>query len=97
MRIGVLPLGYYEGIPRELSDKGVITFGDEVLSIVGRVCMDHTMIDLSDSKVDVGSVVTVISSEPDRPNSIEQICKNFGLFSYSLMTGLSNSTRRIIV
>jgi len=97
MRIGVLPLGYYEGIPRELSNKGVVTFGDEVFPVVGRVCMNHTMIDLSDSRVDVGSAVTVISSESNRPNSIEQICNNYGLFSYSLMTGLSNSTRRLIV
>jgi alanine racemase len=46
MRLGVLPLGYYEGVPRELSNKGCVTHNGVALPIVGRVCMNHTMVDL---------------------------------------------------
>ena len=97
MRIGVLPLGYYEGIPRELSNKGIMTSGKIEFPIVGRVCMNHTIIDLKTSDLRVGDKVTVISSNPSNPNSIEQICESNNLFNYSLMTGISESTRRVIV
>lgn len=97
MRVAVLPLGYYEGVPRELSNKGCVTFAAEIFPIVGRVCMNHTMIAVADSNVHVGSEVTVISSDPAAPNSVPQICVRHALFNYSLLTGLSSSTRRLIV
>jgi len=97
MKIGVLPLGYYEGIPRELSNKGLVTYGNQALPIVGRVCMNHTMIDLKSEKVKIGDTVIVISRQTKQLNSIVNICRDNGLFSYSLLTGLSSSIRRVIV
>jgi alanine racemase len=97
MRIGVLPLGYYEGLPRELSNLGCVTRGRKVLPIVGRVCMNHTMIDLSGSKLKVGDEVTVISRSPEHQNSITRLRTEHGLFPYTVLTGLSSSVRRVIV
>ena len=97
MRIGILPVGYYEGIPRELSDKGYITVGNKPYKIVGRVCMNHTMIDITDSELDVNSIVTIFSSNPELPNSINKISSNFNLFSYTLVTGISSSVKRVTI
>lgn len=97
MQIGVLPLGYYEGVPRDLSNTGVITHGGELLPIVGRVCMNHTMLDLRGSSVAVGDAVTVISADPNEPNSVPRLAAERGLFPYALLTGLSSSVRRVIV
>ena len=44
MTIGVLPLGYYEGVNRVLSNAGVVKVGSKFAAIAGRVCMNHTMI-----------------------------------------------------
>lgn len=96
MRIGILPLGYYEGVPKELSNRGVVTNNNSILSIVGQVCMNHTMIDLNSTDLKIGDEVTIISNNPSQPNSIEQICK-FKLHNDSLMTGISSSVRRVIV
>jgi alanine racemase len=96
MKIGVLPLGYYEGVPRELSNKGTFTYKGSELPIVGRVCMNHTMVNLRDLPVTVGDEVTVISSDPSQPNSVERICQNYKLFNYLLVTKLSSSIRRTI-
>lgn len=46
-RIGVVPLGYADGIPRLLSNRGAFLVGGERCPIVGRVCMNMTMIDLA--------------------------------------------------
>ncbi len=43
IKIGVLPLGYYEGVPRELSSTGVVTAASRALPIVGRACINHMM------------------------------------------------------
>lgn len=96
MQIGILPVGYYEGIPRELSNCGVVTHENTALPIVGRVCMNHTMIDLGDLKLRVGDEVKIFSNDPKQPNSIANICKNNKLFNYSLLTGISSTIRRII-
>jgi alanine racemase len=97
MKIGVLPLGYYEGIPRAVSNVGCVTYGRRVLPIVGRVCMNHTMIDLKDTKLQVGDKVTVISNDLSQPNSVAQLQAVHGLFPYTTLTGLSSSVRRNIV
>lgn len=47
MRIGVLPIGYAEGIPRLASNKGAVLVDGMRCPIVGRVCMDMTMVDVS--------------------------------------------------
>jgi alanine racemase len=97
MKIGVLPLGYYEGIPRELSNKGCALDGAQKLPILGRVCMDHIMIDLSESRLKVGDEVTLISRESAAANSAEMLGKLHGLFPYETLTGLAASVKRVIV
>ncbi len=97
MRIGVLPIGYYEGVPRTLSNAGVFTASKHILPIVGRVSMNHTMFDLGDSGRHVGDEVTVFSADPAQPNAIASIATQHNLFSYSLLTGISSSIRRQIV
>lgn len=97
LRIGVLPLGYYEGLPWELSNVGCVTSGATVLPIVGRICMNHTMISLEHTSLQVGDEVTVISANPALPNSSYRLQKDHGLSPYIAMTGLSSTMRRQIV
>ncbi len=97
VRIGVLPVGYYEGLPRAPSNSGTATFQGRTLEIVGRICMNHTMINLEDTAIKVGSEITVISSDPSHSNSVDRLCREHDLFSYSFVTGLASTTRRIIV
>lgn len=97
MRIGVLPVGYYEGIPRELSNVGCVLYGSEPLQIVGRVCMNHLMIDLGTTKAKVGTEITVISADSAQPNSVARFSVEHGLFPYALVTGIASSIRRNVV
>jgi alanine racemase len=96
MKIGILPLGYYEGVPRELSNKGFVTYKSQELPIVGRVCMNHTIIDVSHARCQVGNQVVVISKQPTDANSIERMSREHQLFNYSLVTKLSSSVRRTV-
>jgi len=96
MKIGVLPLGYYEGVNRALSNAGVVKIGGTFAPIVGRVCMNHTMINLQDTDAQVGTEVTVYSSDPHDKNAIDTIASDHKLFNYSLLTSLSADIRRTL-
>lgn len=96
-RIGVLPLGYYEGLPRALSNMGKVKWHGQYLPIVGRVCMNHTMIDLTDSKATAGDRVVVISTNKRDMVNVNAICEESGLFSYTFLVGLNQNIRRSIV
>lgn len=96
MRIGVLPLGYYEGIPRALSNAGVIMINDKPAPIVGRVCMNHTIVELPDKVASVADEVVVFSNQKSDPNSIDAIAKSYDLFNYSLLTSLSADVCRVL-
>ena len=94
MRIGIIPAGYYEGIDRRLSNKGMIYYGKTQCQIIGRVCMNLTMIDLTNikrarkwDKVEViGKNVTV--------RQIAEIC---GTITYVIWTHIAPTIRRMIV
>jgi alanine racemase len=97
MRIGVLPLGYYEGINRALSNVGELKIEDAYTPIVGRVCMNHTMINLDNVNATVGNKVIVYSNCSNDKNAIDNIATTFGLFNYNLLTAISSDVRRTLV
>ena len=95
--IAVVPIGYYEGVPRALSSSGFLSDGKKTFPIRGRVCMNHCMIDVTGEDYKVGDTLTFVSSDKTMPTSVEQICLKNKLFNYSFVTGFSESLRRIII
>jgi alanine racemase len=97
MDIAVIPIGYYEGLPRSLSNQGALKHGQDFLPIVGRVCMNHTMLDITGKQVEVGDEIVVFSNNKDDSNSIEELSKDYYFFSYGLLTKLNSYVERILV
>lgn len=95
--IGVLPLGYYEGLPRTLSNVGKVKINNKYMPIAGRVCMNHTMIDTTGYDVKINDEVTVISSDIKDQLSVNNICRENKIFNYGLLVGLNQNIRRTIV
>jgi alanine racemase len=96
-RIGVLPLGYYEGVDRRLSNKGSVKFKNKYLPILGRVSMNLTTIDLTGTNAKRWSKVEVISSDPKEKNSVENLAKLAGTIPYVTLCKLDGSIRRVVV
>jgi alanine racemase len=65
MRIGVVPLGYADGIPRALSNRGAFIVAGKRCPIVGRVCMNMTMLDLGSTNARPGDRVVLIGTEKE--------------------------------
>jgi len=98
MLIGVIGAGYFEGIDRRLSNKGFVTVGKTQCQILGKVCMNITMVDLG--KVEnpyVGQECIVYSSDPQAINSINNSAKICDTIPYELLVKLNGSVKRQII
>jgi len=96
--IGILPVGYGDGYSRSLSNKGQVRVAEGLAPVVGRVCMDATMIDLTRMPdVEVGTEVTLIEARHDSPLSAEAIARLTGTISYEVVTRISARVPRVYV
>ncbi len=96
--LGILPIGYYDGVDRRLSNKGWVTVGKQPWKIVGRVSMNITTVDISkvpDPKI--GDEVFVYSQYRYDKNSITNTAKICKTIPYDILIGLAASTKRIII
>lgn len=92
-RWATLAIGYADGVRRELSNNGFVAFDQQVAPIIGRVCMDVIVVDVTDlNGVAAGSVATVIGGPVDGPTGLNTVAKRCGTITYEILTGL---TRRL--
>ncbi|HUU09907.1 MAG TPA: alanine racemase [Phycisphaerae bacterium] len=93
--IGVLPIGYADGYPRALSDGGQVRVEGRLVPVVGAVCMDMTMIDLTGVPgVGPGQEVTLIEADNSSPISAAAVAEQAGTIPYEILTGLSKRLPR---
>lgn len=98
MTIATIPAGYFEGIDRRLSNKGVVRIGAHNTPIVGRVSMNITSIDVSNiPNVALNTPVTIISSDKNDPHSIENIAKTAETIPYVILIHIPQHLRRVVV
>ncbi len=98
MIIATIPLGYHEGLDRNLSNKGFVKIKDIFCPIIGRISMNITTIDVS--RVDnarVGDEVQVISTEKSDFNSIESLAKISSRITYEIPVRIPAEIRRMVV
>ena len=96
-RMAVLPVGYYEGLPYQLGNRGVLRGSNHDLPIAGKVCMNHCMIDITQTDLKVGDEVIVISDNLDCRNTVQAFGDDNQLFPYAILVQLSSATRRLLV
>lgn len=96
-KIATVPVGYGDGYPRSLSNKGYVLIKGYKVPIVGRICMDQLMVDVTDipEEVRVGDRVTLIGSDGEHAITAEELGELSGRFNYELMCDLGNRIPRI--
>lgn len=87
--IAVLPIGYADGYPRALSNRGVVLVRGRRAPVVGRVCMDLTMIDATEvPDAAEGDEVVLIGSQRDAVLSAEEVAEAAGTIAYEILCGI---------
>jgi alanine racemase len=94
--IATLPVGYADGYPRLLSNCGEVLVGGQRAQVAGRVCMDLTMIDVTDIRnVNQGDEVVLLGRQGDAEISADQIAAWANTISYEILTSISARVPRI--
>ncbi len=97
-RIAVLPVGYSEGYPRALSNRGRVLIHGKAAPVVGRVCMNIVMVDVTDAgKVEDGDAATLIGADLEERISVEELAENAGTINYEVLARLSPALPRLLV
>ncbi len=83
--IATIPVGYADGYPRCLSNKGKVIINGQYAPIVGRVCMDQFMVDVTDvDGAELDSIVTLVGKDGDAELSMEEVSNAAYSFNYEL-------------
>ena len=95
-RIATVSAGYADGYPRALSSKGRVLIHGQYAPILGRVCMDQFMVDVSGiPDVRVEDVVTLVGRDGENSISIEEIADPAARFNYEMACGISRRVTRV--
>lgn len=98
MRIATVTIGYADGYSRLLSSKGEILVHGKRCRIVGRVCMDQLMIDVTDvPQASSGDIVTLIGREGNDLITADELASVYGTIGYEVVCGISKRVPRIYV
>lgn len=95
-KVATIPVGYGDGYPRTLSNKGSVLIQGKRVPILGRVCMDQFMVDVTDvPDVVVGTEVTLLGRDGDEIITAEEIGDLSGRFNYEFVCCLGKRIPRI--
>lgn len=87
-RIAILPIGYGDGFPRNLTGEHV-TIGAYSVPIVGRICMDQLAVDITDTDgITVGDTATLIDNQPNSWCMAARVAEESGSISNELLSRL---------
>ena len=98
MRIATVTIGYADGYSRQLSGKGEILVHGKRCRIVGRVCMDQLMMDVTDvPEAKSGDIVTMIGRDGDDIITADDLANVYGTIGYEVVCGISKRVPRIYI
>jgi alanine racemase len=95
-RWATLSIGYGDGLPRSLGNRGSALLAGHRVPIIGRISMDLTVVDITDlSGVRVGDVATLLGVDGREEITLEDIAELAGTISYEILTGFTGRLPRL--
>ncbi len=96
MRVATIPVGYGDGYPRSLSNCGYVLICGKRAPILGRVCMDQFMVDVTDIPgVGVDTPVTLIGKDGNEEITMERLAELCGGFHYEMVCDIGKRVPRV--
>lgn len=93
--VATVTVGYADGYPRALSNKGEVLIAGRRCKIVGRVCMDQIMVDVTGIPVAPGDKVTLIGKSGSEEITADEIASLCGTIGYEIVCGISKRVPRV--
>ena len=97
-KIGIVSVGYNDGFARNLSNNFKVLINGQFVNVVGNVCMDCFMVDLTDiSGCFIGSEVVILGVSGDKEITLEDYAKALNFSPYEVLTGFKTRRMNVIV
>lgn len=97
-KVATVPLGYGDGYPRSLSSKGYVLINGKKAPILGRVCMDQFMVDVTEiEEAQEGDLVTLIGKNGNEVITANELGELSGRFNYELVCDLNQRLPRVYI
>lgn len=94
--VATIPVGYADGYRRSLSNQFYVLIRGKRAPILGRVCMDQMMVDVTDiPDVSPGDRVVLIGTDGEQTITVEQIARQAGSFNYEFVCGINRRVPRL--
>ena len=95
-RIGVIPVGYADGYSRLFSNNAEVLVRGKRVPVAGRVCMDLTMVDLTDVReAEENDEVVLLGRQGDEVVTADELAHRAKTISYEILTSLGSKSRRV--
>ncbi len=96
-KIATIPIGYADGYTRLLTSKGKVLINGEYAPIVGKVCMDQCMVDITGLKesVSVGDEVVLFGRQKDKEIKVEELAESIGTINYEFVCIIGKRIPRV--
>lgn len=96
MQVATVPVGYGDGYPRNLSGKGYVLIHGKKAPILGRVCMDQFMVDVTEiPEARIDDPVTLIGADGDKEILVEDLARLGGGFHYEIVCDIGKRVPRV--
>ncbi|MCX4315827.1 MAG: alanine racemase [Lachnospiraceae bacterium] len=94
--VATVPVGYADGYPRSLSSKGYVLIQGKRAPVIGRICMDQMMVDVTEiPETKIGDSVTLVGTDGAACITVEEAAALAGTFNYEFVCNLSKRVPRI--
>ncbi|ERT63470.1 alanine racemase [Peptoniphilus sp. BV3AC2] len=96
-KVATLPIGYADGVVRILSNKIDVIVNGKRCPVIGRICMDQMMVDVTNVDCDMNTICTIIGKDGDEEITIEEVAGLAGEIATSYSTHFSSRIPRVYI
>ena len=97
MKLVVLPIGYYDGYDRKLSNCGRVLIKGQPASVVGRVAMNMTMVDVTDTGAGIDDEVVLLGRQGNSEIRVEELAERTGSIPWEVLSRINPLIPRMAV
>ncbi len=97
-RVATVSVGYADGYPRLLSNKGRVIINGKYAPVIGNVCMDQFMVDVTEiDNIEIGEEVILMGNSKDAEVTADEIAALAGTINYEIICGISKRVPRVYI